>query len=136
MCKSAATLGPLLSSGIRFDRLHFILVNSNAFQSLWQKPFWNYGDSYISTENKNRLPIAINVCTLHSDHAHLLRVYQSALEHLHFNKNAFVIMCNFVFIARFSYRLRPLFPFEISASILMYSVSSAQHTLSSCIIKD
>lgn len=52
--------------------------------------------------------------------------YQSvfdALEHLHFNKNAFVIMYNFVFIARFNMNCDPLFLY-----ILVYQLCSSSHT--------
>lgn len=117
MCKSAATLlAP--SSGIRYDRLHFILVNANALPIALTKILCcGGGAAAIATAvgrgageddgNEKRLPIAINM--QHSETVYLcISKCSMHLKHLHFNKNAFVIICTiFVFIARFN--VRPLF---------------------------
>lgn len=86
MCKIAATLRPVLSSGIRYDRLHFILVNANAFANRFDdvdKKKRYHGATIVDGDaaggtvdgeddvNEKRLPIAINMCTVNDVSLHI-----------------------------------------------------------------
>lgn len=118
MCKSGVILftrsfDKLSYLAYGYDRLHIILVNANALPiSFWHTKIFSIRVQAHIFPKKTHAITDSNQYMNARAHKRVYRCISKyaidALEHLHFNKNALVIMYNFVFIARFNMDCAPL----------------------------